>query len=354
MATEPTPSRYAYAELAAFAREALAAAGLGRELTPIVAERMLDADLMGHDTHGLALLPRYLRELGDGTTRRSGDIEILSDRGASSLWDADNLPGHFVLDRAMHAGVERARRYGSATIAIRRSQHIGALQVYLPTATDAGCLALIWATDTQARSVAAFGGLDPVLTSEPIAIGIPTSGEPILVDMSTSLTSNAAVKRAAARGQRLSSPMLLDGAGNLSDDPGVLATDPPGTILPLGGLLHGHKGFGLALAVSAMSLALPGWGRAMPGKRQGIVLQVLDPDAFGGRDAFVAEVDGMAAASRASRVRPGDPPVRLPGERAQAFARRQRSEGLAITEPVMAAAVAATSVFNLAAPEPQP
>src|SRR5690606_15353597 len=159
--------------------------------------------------------------------------------------------------------------------------------------------------------------------SEPIAIGIPTSSSSILIDMSTSLTSNAAVKRALRRELRLSSPMLLDGQGNVSDDPAVLLGDPPGTILPLGGLTHGYKGFGLALAVSAVSLALPGWGRAAGDKTQGMVVQVMDPAAFGGKEAFLREVDWMVDAIRGSRVRAGHPPVRLPGERALAMASRQ-------------------------------
>ncbi len=333
-------------------RDLFVAAGLDARIAAVVARCMLDADLHGHDTHGLALVPRYLRELEDGATRKSGEVEIVADRGASAQWDAHALPGHFVLDQAVALGVERARTYGAATIAIRRSQHVGALQVYLPAATAAGCMGLIWATDTQARSVAPFGGLDPVLTSEPIAIGIPTSGDPILIDMSTSLTSNAAVKRALARGERLGSDMLLDGAGNPSEDPAVLSANPAGTILPLGGLTHGYKGFGLALAVSAMSLALPGWGRTAGGKSQGVVVQVIDPDAFGGRAAFLEEVDWMVSASRASRVRPGDPPVRLPGERALALAYQRRRDGVPLAADVIAAI--APLAARLAVPFPEP
>src|SRR5690606_25294529 len=115
---------------------------------------------------------------------------------------------------------------------------IGALQVHLEDATTQGMMALVWATDAQVRSVAPFGGLDAVLTSEPIAAGIPTSDAPILVDTTTSLASNALVKRARLRGERLPTAVLLDADGHASDDPAVLAADPPGTILPLGSLAH--------------------------------------------------------------------------------------------------------------------
>src|SRR3546814_17878299 len=110
-------------------------------------------------------------------------------------------------------------------IAWRYSQHFGALQVSLPDLTDAGYLCLLWATDTKVRSVASFGGRDPVLTSEPIAAGIPTRGTPILIDTTTSLTSNSFVKQVQARGERLPWPALLSAQGQVTDDPGALPTE---------------------------------------------------------------------------------------------------------------------------------
>lgn len=334
MATELADPRYPYRNLLAFARSALAGMGVAPAIAAVMAERVLDADLHGHSTHGMRLLSRYLAALDAGTMAREGEIEVVSDRGGAALWDGHMLPGHYVLDTAVRRALERVRTHGAVTIAIRRSDHAGALQVYLPQATAAGCMILIWATDTQMRSVAPFGGLDPVLTSEPVAIGIPTGGEPILIDISTSLSSNAAVKRALARGERMPSDVLLDGHGNPTDDPAVLEADPPGTILPLGGLEHGYKGFGLALAVSALALGLPGWGRTAAGKTQGILVQLLDPAAFGGTEAFRREADWMVEASHGSRVRPGDAPVRLPGERALALARRQRATGVRLAAEV--------------------
>lgn len=290
--------------------------------------RIVAADLMGHDTHGLALLPRYVQELGAGIIVGDGLPTVLADRGAAVSWDARLLPGHWVLARAMATAVERAPIHGTATVAVRRSGHVGALQVYLEDATERGLLALVWATDAQVRSVAPFGGLDPVLTSEPVAAGIPTSTTPILIDTTTSLASNALVKRAREEGRRLPAPMLLDAAGNATDDPRALVQEPPGTILPLGGLAHGHKGYALGLLVATMALAVPGWGRVAGEKCQGFLLQVLDPEAFGDRAAFFAETDALAAACRASRVRPGAAPVRLPGDGARARRAAQLAEGI--------------------------
>lgn len=329
------PARYAHSALLTFAGACLEAAGVDVEIAQLTATRIVAADLAGHDTHGLALLPRYLDELQSGLLATSGTPRVLVDRGAALTWDAVLLPGHWVLARAMAEALDRAAVYGTATVAVRRSGHVGALQVHLEQATERGMMVLIWATDAQVRSVAPFGGLNPVLTSEPLAAGIPTSGAPILVDTTTSLASNGLVRRARLRGDRLSQPVLLDAAGNPSDDPAVLTAEPPGTILPLGGLTHGHKGFALGLLVATMALAVPGWGRTDGEKCQGFLLQVLDPDAFGGRAAFLRETDALAATARGARVRPGDPPVRLPGDGARARRAEQSRNGVRLEADVV-------------------
>jgi LDH2 family malate/lactate/ureidoglycolate dehydrogenase len=199
-------------------------------------------------------------------------------------------------------------------------------------------LVTLSATNAGIASVAPFGGMDPVLTTNPIAYGIPTRGEPILFDQCTSLGSNTFFTAFAARGETLPSEWLLDANGNPTKDPNVLMQEPPGTVLPLGGLEFGYKGFGLGLAVEALTLALPGSGRrTKPDKfGQGVFLQVLNPRLLGGLDAFLDETTYLADACHASRVREGSPPVRLPGERALAMRRAQMSEGISLADDVLA------------------
>ncbi|MBO1113593.1 Ldh family oxidoreductase [Bordetella petrii] len=337
--TEPTmpDARYAHEALIEFAQHCLLAMDVDPSIAAVVARRVVDADLYGHATHGLALLPRYLKEIDEGATQRRGEIRRVSEKGACLLWDAGMLPGHWVLHQAIQAALQRVPGQGMVSIAVRHSQHIGALQVYLPDLTEAGYLCLLWATDTKVRSVAPFGGLDAVLTSEPIAAGIPTRGTPILIDTTTSLTSNSFVKQVQARGERLPWPALLSAQGQVTDDPGALATDPPGTILPLGGMDHGYKGYAMAMLVGAMSLGLSGLGRLSGEKAQGFLLQVIDPDAFAGRDIFLDEMQALADATRAAR--PIDParPVRVPGDAALARAARQRRDGVSLGADIPAA-----------------
>lgn len=348
------PERYSHGDLVAFAARCLVASDVDGEIASVVARRIVDADLFGHDTHGLALLPRYLMEIEEGITSRRGRIKTVCERGPCLLWDAGMLPGHWVLEKAFTAAMERVPSYGVANIAVRRCQHVGALQVYLTMATDRGYMCVLWVTDSQVRSVAPFGGLDPVLTSEPIAAGIPTRSTPILVDTTTSLTSNGYAKRAHARGEKLPWPALLSAAGEISDDPSVLFTDPPGTILPLGGITHGHKGYAMAMLVSAMSLALPGFGRLSGEKAQGFFLQLIDPDAFAGRDAFLDETEWMAEATRNSRSRKPGESVRVPGDGARTRAGRQMRDGLHISREICDAIAPWARKLQVQFPEPLP
>jgi L-lactate dehydrogenase len=132
---------------------------------------------------------------------------------------------------------------------------------------------------------------------------------------------------------------LLDAKGAPSDDPAVLFAEPPGTILPLGGLEAGHKGYGLALLVEALTGGLAGFGRADPKQGWGatVFVQAFDPDAFGGRDAFVRQAEFIAVQCRDNPPRPGVDAVRVPGERAVALRREQLDRGVQLHESIMPA-----------------
>ena len=142
-----------------------------------------------------------------------------------------------------------------------------------------------------------------------MAAGIPTSGDPILLDISASLTTNGLTGRLFKAGEKLPHPWVQDAQGNATDDPAVLFNEPKGTLLPLGGLDAGHKGYGLALLVEAFTAALAGFGRADPPEGWGatVFVQVLDPAAFGGSAGYVRQTDWLADACHAAKPRPGGP-----------------------------------------------
>jgi LDH2 family malate/lactate/ureidoglycolate dehydrogenase len=201
-------------------------------------------------------------------------------------------------------------------VVIRRSHHIACLAAYLKPVADQGLMAMLTCSDPTTRGVAPHGGRAQVMTPDPLAAAWPTGGDPVILDVSMSITTNGLTKRLAAQGGKFPGPWAVDASGAPTDDPARVVGDPPGALLPMGGLDHGHKGFALGLLVEALTGGLAGHGRADPpeGWTATVFLQVLDPALFGGREAFVRQTEHVAAACRAVPPRPGFERVRLPGE----------------------------------------
>src|SRR5688572_16641896 len=325
-----TTTRYPAAALEQLARQLLAAAGMPEDKAEAVACVLVEGDLMGHTTHGLQLLAPYLREVESGSMRVDGDPEVVAESAAALTWDGRRLPGPWLVLQAMAAATQKARHAGTGTVVIRRSHHIASLASYHRSATEHGLLLLLACSDPQSCSVAPFGGLDPVFTPNPLSAGIPTPGLPTVTDISTSTTPNGLSNRLHQEGGRLPRPWVIDGHGKPSDDPAVLFQEPKGTILPLGGLDSGHKGYGLTLLVEALTGGLSGFGRADPKEGWGatVFLQIIDPAAFAGRDAFLRQTGELARLCHASRPAREGVPVRLPGEKGLGLAARQREQGV--------------------------
>ena len=224
----------------------------------------------------------------------AGEPEVVADRGATVTWDGRRLPGVWLTGPGCRPGCGAGRRLRCRTVVIRRSHHIGCLAAFLQQATDRGMMLIVASSDPAVASVAPFGGRKAVFTPDPIAVGIPTDGDPILIDMSASITTNGLTDRLRREGKRFLGPWALDAAGHATDDPEVLFADPSGTLLPTGGTDHGHKGYGLALLVEALTQGLGGFGRAEPptGWGASVFVQAIDPAAFGGPDDFRRQTGG--------------------------------------------------------------
>jgi LDH2 family malate/lactate/ureidoglycolate dehydrogenase len=268
-----------------------------------------------------------------------GEPLVDTDRGACVTWDGKRLPGVWLAAKAVELAVERAPTYGTVTVAIRNSHHIGCLAAFLQRATNRGLMILLASSDPAVASVAPFGGRKAVFTPDPLAIGIPTDGDPILIDISASITTNGMSNRLRREGKRFPGNWALDAAGAASDDPAVLFTDPPGTLLPIGGTESGHKGFGLALMVEALTQGLSGFGRAEAPTVWGasVFVQVIDPGAFGGSAAFTRETGWLANACRSTPPVPDVDAVRLPGQRGLERKRRALAEGVELYPGILAA-----------------
>lgn len=327
--------RYDADQLKRFAAGLFRKAGMPPDRADVVSGLLVEADLMGHDTHGLNLVPQYLKALRSGEMPKSGEPKVLSDTGPAVLWDGNYLSGVWLVSRAMDVGMARAREYGLCAVSIRRSGHIACLASFLPEPARRGFLMLLFSSDPANRGVAPPGATEPVYTPNPIGVGIPTDGDPVLIDISASITTMGLTGRVSNKGRRLPGKWLVGPDGEATDDPAVFGEG--GALLPLGGLESGHKGFGLGLMVEALTSGLAGHGRRdAPGQHGASVMALfIDPEAFGGLEAFAAETGFLAEACRAARRPEGAPETRLPGERALKLKREQEAEGVALYPDIM-------------------
>jgi L-lactate dehydrogenase len=315
-----------------------AAAGMDAGKAAVVAEMLVEADLIGHSTHGSALVEGYLDALATGELSGNGCYDVLADRGACVTWRGNRLPGAWLVREALDLACERVAQYGVVTVAIGGSHHTGALAAYLRPVTERGFIAEICCSTTSAARMAPFGGTTPVLTPNPLAIGFPTDGDPILIDLSASITTTTLTRTLAKRGERYPDKWALTAAGEPTDDPREV-TNHGGTLLPLGGSHKGYKGFGLALMVDVLSQGLADFGRKDPPGPMSLAvfIQVIDPEAFGGREAFARRAGYVADLCRAVPPAPGVSGVRVPGDGAARSRRAALKEGVLVDETLVKA-----------------
>ncbi|MEO7762632.1 MAG: Ldh family oxidoreductase [Casimicrobiaceae bacterium] len=295
------------------------AAGMDADKAESVARLQVLTDALGRRTHGLAMAPLYLTEIENGTMAVTGEPQVVSDNGVSAVWDGDYLPGLWVIEKAIAAAIPRAAKYGIAAMAIRRSHHIGCLAALTKLAADKGFVALIANSDPAGKRVAPYGGTEPLYTPNPFALGYPGARHPVLIDLCASITTVSMARQKHAAGEPFEHPWLIDAEGNPTRDPAVLEhSTPRGSLLPLGGLEYGHKGYALGLMVEALSQGLSGHGRKDAPIRWGgnTFVQIIDPRLFAGLDAFTDQTNFLSDQCRANR--PIDParPVRVPGDQA--------------------------------------
>jgi len=349
-------TRYLAPQLTAFAAALLVKAGLDGEKAQVVAEILVEGDLFGHTTHGLQLLAPYLSELGAGTMAKTGELRVVADFPAAVTWDGMRLPGPWLTVKAFDLAMERARKYGTCTVTISRSHHIACLAAYLKKVTDAGFMGLLTCSDPHDQAVAPYGGRRGVYSPNPIAAAWPTESDPVIIDVSTSIVSNGQTRRAQSEGRKFPAAWLVDADGKPTDEPKALFTQPPGAILPIGGVDHGHKGYALGLLVEAMTSGLAGHGRADAREAWSacVYLQVFDPALFGGRKNFRRQTEWMAKLCRETPPRTGIERVRLPGETGLKRREAQLQDGVELYKNIMPALKPWAERFQVATPAALP
>ncbi|MGE8371956.1 MAG: Ldh family oxidoreductase [Pseudomonas putida] len=325
--------------LTTFVEQLFEKAGADTEVAQVVTRVLLEGELLGHRTHGLNLVSRYIGGMQEGKVKaRAQVLEQVTDSGIASVFDGHYLLGPYCVSRALDCAAKGATAQGIGIAVVRRASHIGCLAAYLKPFTDQGLVAMVYSSDPSVGLVCAHGGIDPIYTPNPIAAGIPTQGEPILLDVSMSTVTLGLVGQCRDAGSRLPHPVLVSNDGQLSDDPGDFFTRPQGSILPLGGQAFGHKGFALALLVEALTSGLAGHGRKDAPEQWGAsaTAVVIDPRFFGGLAAFTDETSFLGRLILASRPLDPERPVRLPGQAGLAMRRQALEQGVSLSPQLLA------------------
>jgi LDH2 family malate/lactate/ureidoglycolate dehydrogenase len=334
------PDRYSHASLIEFSTALFEAVGLDSERAGVMASVFLEADLLGFTTHGMNRVASNLDWLQKGESRKQGDAVVVADCGNLFNWDADFLPGPWVVTKAIEQCLERVAERGIVCATIRRSQHVACLGAYCPQIAEAGYVALITCSSPNENNISAFGGIEPIFSANPLAFVAPGDDYPLLFDISMCITAGGYVSRAKREGKRLPGKFLKDAKGEVSDDPAVFFAQPPGSIMPIGGVSHGYKGFALTLMTEMLSNALGGYGRAndstaTDGEANSVFMQIIDPRAFGSMDDFKQQAQKIKSMCENSTTRPGDDPVRVPGKRAWQSRKDQLANGVELYPTIM-------------------
>ena len=328
-------SRFDVAAVRAVIERLFLSTGMSAEMSSDVTDCLLGADMIGHSTHGLAIAPWYMDEIRNGEMQLGEHIETISDRGACLAWNGRRLPGAWLVNRAIDAALERVSRYGVVTVTIAEGHHTGALATYLPRLTDKGLMVLLACSGPASQGVAPYGGTVGLFTPNPLSAGIPTHKDPILLDISCSITTIKHSGQLAQAGKSYPGEWALDSDGRPSTDPQVLSHG--GTLMPIGGLDHGHKGYAMALLVEALTQGLCGVGRKdhLSGIVMNTFLQVIDPAALGGSANYLDETTWLMDACHNTPPRPGIDEVRVPGDRARTRMREAQERGVYLNKSIV-------------------
>ncbi|MGB7037450.1 MAG: Ldh family oxidoreductase, partial [Xanthobacteraceae bacterium] len=288
--------------------DAFAAAGLPGDDAARCAELMTEADLTGADGHGIFRLPQYVRRLNAGGFNKRPAIAVTKTGPATALVDGDNGMGHLVMSRATDEAIALARETGVSWVGVRRSNHAGPAGLYAEMPAAHGMIG-VYAAVANANHMATWGGADLLLGTNPLAIGVPSGGAPLVFDMATSIVAYGTVKKYALRG------LTMPQGWFVKPETGETITDPnksgEGILLPTGE----YKGSGLALMIGLLAGVLNGaaFGRDVVDfnaddaseTNTGHFLVVVDIARFLPLAAFTAEVDRHVRDLRASQRLPG-------------------------------------------------
>jgi hydroxycarboxylate dehydrogenase B len=350
----PRTTTWAADDLRNLSREVLERLGVPPDIARTVAGDVVDANLAGHDSHGVIRIPQYARALASGEIVPDGRPEVLSDRGATLLVSGGWGFGQAAGRAAMSLAIDRAKELGVGSAALVRAHHLGRLGAYVEQASEAGCVGMVWVGGIGAGELLAVphGGAKAAYGTNPIAAGVPLGEQsPFVLDFATTTVARGKVMVARDGGPPLPPGSIVDAEGRETTDPEAFFAG--GALLPFGG----HKGYALAVLAELLGQALTGAGTTGEEGHGGIfasagsLFLAIDAGAF-----RPADETGRAASAIADRIRavppaPGVDAVRIPGDpEADMRARRQR-EGIALPDKTVVALRETASALGVPMPD---
>jgi len=303
----------------------------------ILVESLVDANLKGVDTHGVTRLPIYLERVDEGLIDPSAEMSFEKSSSAAGILDANNGFGQVAGHRGMEKALELAKEHGVGAVGIRNSQHFGAAGYYSEMAAKEDFIGLTLTNSEPAMPP--WGGYDAFFGTNPIALGVPVgTGDPILIDLSTSIVARGEIIAAAKQGDSIPEHWAVDSEGDATTDPEE-ALD--GAVLTMAG----PKGSALALIVDVLSGVLTGAGFAgrvgsmyddfTRTANVGHFVLALNVNAFLEGERFFERIEALRGDIKSMDSRPDVKEVRLPGERRYRTQKEQKQEGIPLEDPVV-------------------
>lgn len=329
------------ADLTALATSILTHAGGTPEAAGKVATRLVSANLTGHDSHGVGMIPAYVEGILAGQLIPHAAAQIMQDKGPFVLVDGHQGFGHIVAEQAMDMAIERARASHFAVLSLRNSFHLGRLGDWGAMAADAGLICILYANVQSSRPIVApFGGSDARFVTNPYCTAIPaTDKNPMfLLDMATSTIAMGKARVANLSGKTVPEGSVIDAQGNPTNDPSVMFDEPTGALTTFGQ----HKGFGLALLGDILGGSFSGGGAYLPEREvtsrilNNMMAILIDPDVFGAAEAFGMDVDKYTDWVKSSPPAPGVEAVQLPGDPERRSAADRQANGIFVDPGTLA------------------
>ncbi len=305
-----------FAQLQSLIASLFQAAGCSTAEAERIAEHLVEANLVGHDSHGVIRTLPYIQWLKAGKVLAGRRIQIAFENESIAVVDGQFGFGQTVGQQAMERGIAMAAKSGVAVVALRNAGHLGRIGAWPQMAAQAGLLSLHFVNTSGAGIlVAPFGGNDRRLSANPIAAGVPRPGKPpILLDMSACTIAEGKIRVALNRGTPVPGNCIIDSSGRPTTDPKAFYADPPGAILPIAG----HKGYGLAVLCEVLAGALTGGGCSNPANAgrlaNGMLSIFFEIARFQPDSAFSAELERFIEWVKSAQTTSANGEILMPGE----------------------------------------